>query len=37
MKWSEVLPKEALDISVKLESRAIEERKSGKIIYPPQD
>lgn len=37
MKWSEILPQKVLDISIQLENRAIEERKAGKIIYPPQD
>lgn len=37
IKWSEILPQNILDISIKLENRAQEERDSGKIIYPPQD
>lgn len=36
-KWSEILPQEALDLSASLEERALKERESGKIIYPPQD
>ena len=37
MKWSELLTQDALDLSVKLKERALEERNNGKHIYPPQD
>ena len=37
VKWSEILPQDALDLSVKLENHALEERKSGKILYPAQE
>lgn len=29
MKWSEILPQEALDLSVQLENHALEERSKG--------
>nr|DAN98353.1 MAG TPA: hypothetical protein [Caudoviricetes sp.] len=34
MKWSEILPQEALDLSVQLENHALEERSKGKILFP---
>ena len=34
MKWSEILPQEALDLSVQLENRALEERSKGKVLFP---
>lgn len=37
MKWSELLPQEALNLSAQLEERALTERKAGKQIYPPQE
>lgn len=37
MKWSELLSQEILDLSVKLENHALEERQSGKNICPRQD
>lgn len=37
MKWSEILPQETLDLSVKLENRALVEREEGKNICPGQD
>lgn len=37
MKWSEILPQEALNLSARLEERALMERKAGKNIYPPQE
>ena len=33
MKWSEILPQEALDLSVQLENHALEERSKGKILF----
>lgn len=37
MKWSEILPQEALDLSTQLEERALRERNEGKLIWPAQD
>lgn len=37
MKWSEILPQEALDVSTLLENRASAEREAGKAICPDQD
>ena len=37
MKWSQMLPPEALAIGDGLFARAERERAEGKIIYPPQD
>lgn len=37
MKWSEILPQEALDLSVQLENHALEERSKGKVLFPEQD
>ncbi len=37
IKWSEILPQNALDLSVQLENRALEERKAGRNICPPQE
>ena len=37
MLWSDILPQETLDIGMNLGLRAYEERKQGKIIYPPQE
>lgn len=37
MKWSEILPQEALTASNNLAYRAQLEREEGKHIYPPQD
>lgn len=36
-KWSDILPKEALDLSIQLADRAEKERQEGRIIYPPQE
>ena len=35
MKWSELLSQDILDLSAKLENRALEERNEGKSICPP--
>ena len=37
MKWSELLSKETLDLCDKLTERALKERASGHVIYPPQN
>lgn len=37
MKWSELLDKNILELSSKLENRALEERNAGKGICPPQE
>lgn len=37
MKWTDLLSQEALDLSRKLEQRALDERNNGKNICPPQD
>ena len=37
MKWSELLPQEALNLSEQLEQRAEQERNEGRVIYPPQN
>lgn len=36
-KWSELLPQEALNLSVQLANHAQEERDKGKVLFPPQD
>lgn len=37
MKWSEILPQDALNLSVQLENYALEERSRGKVLFPEQD
>lgn len=37
MKWSHILPPEALEIGDALTARAQKERSDGQIIYPPQN
>lgn len=37
MKWSELIPQAILDLSDTIIDKVVEERKQGKIIYPPQD
>lgn len=32
MKWSEILPQDALNLSVQLENYALEERSRGKVL-----
>ena len=34
MKWSEILPQDALNLSVQLENYALEERSRGKVLFP---
>lgn len=36
-KWSEILPLDALNLAVELETHTQEERDNGKMLYPPQD
>lgn len=34
MKWSEILPQDALNLSVQLKNYALEERSRGKVLFP---
>lgn len=36
-KWSEILPLDALNLAVELETHTQEERDNGKMLYPLQD
>lgn len=36
-KWSDILPKESLELAQRLADKAAEERMAGKVIFPPQE